>query len=133
MGRIALIVLDTHVWLWWVAAPEKLSRNARQEIDRATSIGLSSISCWEVGMLAARNRITLDREPRVWIATGLLRERVVALDITPDIATEAALLDPPFPSDPVDRLLYATARHHRARLVTRDRRLRKADPEGTLW
>jgi PIN domain nuclease of toxin-antitoxin system len=84
-------------------------------------------------MLAARNRITLDRDLRVWITMGLQRERVVVLDVTPDIATEAALLDPSFPSDPVDRLLYATARHHRVPLITRDRHLRKADPVATLW
>jgi PIN domain nuclease of toxin-antitoxin system len=121
------------VWLWWLAEPQKLSRRARTEIDNSTSIGVSAISCWEVGMLAARRRITLDREVRVWTTIALERDRVVALDVTPQIATGAALLDVAFPGDPVDRLLYATARHHRARLITRDRRLRKADPAATLW
>jgi PIN domain nuclease of toxin-antitoxin system len=121
------------VWLWWLAAPEKLSRRARTEIDRTPSIGISSISCWGVGMLAARDRIILDRDVRVWTSMGLQRERVVALDVTPEIAVEAALLEPTFPGDPADRLLYATARRYRARLVTRDRRLRKADPAATLW
>jgi PIN domain nuclease of toxin-antitoxin system len=133
VGRAALIVLDTHVWLWWVAAPEKLSRRAHVEIDRTTSIGVSAMSCWEVGMLAARKRITLDRDLRVWTAMALHRERMVVLDVTPEIGTDAALLDPEFPSDPVDRVLYATARHVGARLVTRDPALRKADPAGTLW
>jgi PIN domain nuclease of toxin-antitoxin system len=133
VGRSALILLDTHVWLWWVAAPEKLSRRAHDEIERTTSIGVSSISCWEVGMLAARKRISLDREVPVWTTMALQRDRVVTLDVTPEIASEAALLDRAFPSDPVDRLLYATARHYRARLLTRDRELRKADPAATVW
>jgi PIN domain nuclease of toxin-antitoxin system len=121
------------VWLWWLVAPRKLSRRAQAEIDRSTSIGVSSISCWEVGMLAAVERITLDRDVRVWTAMALQRERVVPLDVTPEIAVDAALLEPTFPGDPADRLLYATARHYRARLITRDRRLRKADPAATLW
>jgi PIN domain nuclease of toxin-antitoxin system len=84
-------------------------------------------------MLVAGGRITLDREVRIWTTMALERDRVVALDVTPEIALDAALLEATFPGDPADRILYATARHHGARLVTRDRRLLKADPAATLW
>ena len=43
------------------------------------------------------------------------------------------MLDDPFPGDPADRMIYATARAEGADLVTRDRRLRDYDPRGTLW
>jgi PIN domain nuclease of toxin-antitoxin system len=133
VGRSTLIVLDTHVWLWLVAAPKQLSRRARLEIERASAIGVSALSCWEVGMLAARGRITLDRDIATWIASALGREGLRPLEVTPEIAVAAALLDESFPPDPADRLIYATARRHGAPLVTRDRRLRDADPAATLW
>jgi PIN domain nuclease of toxin-antitoxin system len=50
------------------------------------------------------------------------------------VAITAGLLDAEsFPGDPVDRLIYATARSLGATLVTRDRAIRTFDPQGTLW
>jgi len=76
-----------------------------------------------------------------WIATStsgwcqaLQQPRVVALLPTPDIAIAAALLDPDrFPGDPIDRVIYATARDAGAVLVTRDRALRAFDDHNTIW
>ncbi len=53
--------------------------------------------------------------------------------LTPATATEAALLGDEFPSDPADRLIYATARSEGAALVTRDSTLREFDPRATIW
>lgn len=61
-----MIVLDTHAWLWWVAAPERLSRVARHAIDDEHRIGVCTMSCWEVVMLERRGRLRLDRDPATW-------------------------------------------------------------------
>ena len=45
-----MIVLDTHVWLWWVSAPDKLSAKALRAIEGADSLGVSAMTCWEVSM-----------------------------------------------------------------------------------
>jgi PIN domain nuclease of toxin-antitoxin system len=46
----------------------------------------------------------------------------------------AGLLDSrAFPGDPIDRLIYATARAANAPLVTRDEAIRAYDPRSTLW
>lgn len=64
---------------------------------------------------------------------GLALEGVEVVGVTAPAAVAAGLLGDDFPGDPVDRLLYATARARRAPLVTRDERLRRFDPDGTLW
>ena len=62
LGLPALvIVLDTHVWLWWLAQPDRLSSRARQAIDGASRIGICTLSAWEVAALSLRGRISLDR------------------------------------------------------------------------
>ena len=129
-----MIVLDTHAWLWWLAEPSKLSRAARQTIDEAEAIGVSAVSCWEVAMLVRRGRISLDRDVATWVRQALAPRRVVSHVLTADVAVTAGLLDGDgFPGDPADRFIYATARAHRAPLVTRDERIRGYDARTTVW
>jgi PIN domain nuclease of toxin-antitoxin system len=129
-----VIVLDTHAWLWWLTAPERLSDAAREAIDQAPSIGVSTLSAWEVAMLLARGRISLNRDVSVWVRQAFAQPRVEALAPSAEIAVAAGLLDSrAFPGDPIDRLIYATARAANARLVTRDEAIRAYDPRSTLW
>jgi len=129
-----VIILDTHAWLWWLAAPERLSRPAEQAIERASRIGISTLSAWEVAMLALRGRISLDREVSLWVRQALKDERVESLAPSADVAVSAGLLDAQsFPGDPVDRLIYATARSTGATLITRDAAIRAFDSASTLW
>ncbi|HUA73206.1 MAG TPA: type II toxin-antitoxin system VapC family toxin [Solirubrobacteraceae bacterium] len=127
-------MLDTHAWLWWLAAPGRLSRSAKQAIERAPRIGVSTLSAWEVAMLALRGRISLDRDVGLWVRQALADERVESLAPSADVAVSAGLLDAQsFPGDPVDRLIYATARSVGATLVTRDAAMRAFDSASTLW
>jgi PIN domain nuclease of toxin-antitoxin system len=128
-----VIVLDTHAWLWWMDSPRKLSRRARAAIETADRVGVSAISCYELGRLVARGRLRLAREVDVWVSQALADSKVQSLPITAEIALDAALFDKPLPGDPADRLIYATARAHGARLVTRDQQLRRFDRASTLW
>jgi PIN domain nuclease of toxin-antitoxin system len=126
-----VIVLDTHAWLWWVDAPQRLSRAARTAIDRADKVGVSAISVFEIVALVERQRIQLDAPTRAWVRHALDPERVDPLPVTPAIAVDAAQLH--FVGDPFDRIVFATARAEDALLVTRDERLRAFDPERTVW
>jgi PIN domain nuclease of toxin-antitoxin system len=129
-----VIVLDTHVWLWWLAQPDRLSSTAREAIDAADRIGICTLSAWEIAMLALRGRIALDRDIRIWVRQALAAPRVEPLPPTADVAVAAALLAPEsFPGDPVDRIVYATAHAARARLVTRDRAIHAFDRDIALW
>ena len=117
-----------------MAAPERLSVPAREAITEARSIGVSTLSAWEVAMLAVRKRITLDRDVGLWVRQALAQARVEPLPPSAEIAVAAGLLDTKaFPGDPVDRLIYTTARATEARLVTRDTAIRAFDPQLTIW
>ncbi|MCP9484700.1 MAG: type II toxin-antitoxin system VapC family toxin [Gaiellaceae bacterium MAG52_C11] len=127
-------MLDTHAWIWWVDDPRRLSQRARTAIETADRIGVSAISCWEVGTLVARGRLALDRDVRVWVDQALTRERVEPLPVSPTVALAAAMLDRQrFPLDPADRVVYSTALAEHRTLVTKDRLLRAYDPDRTLW
>ncbi len=129
-----MIVLDTHAWLWWLTAPERLSGPARAAIDQAPNIGVSTLSAWEITMLVARGRISLDRDVDAWVRQALAQPRVEALAPSAEIAVAAGLLDSrEFPGDPIDRLIYATARAANGTLITRDEAIRAFDPRLTLW
>jgi PIN domain nuclease of toxin-antitoxin system len=129
-----VILLDTHAWLWRVAAPDRLSAGARAAIDHADRIGVATISCWEVVMLELRGRIALDRPVDRWIRQALAQERVEAVPLTAEIAVRAALLENEgFPGDTADRIIYASSRAEGAKLVTRDEPLRRHDASGTVW
>jgi PIN domain nuclease of toxin-antitoxin system len=129
-----VIVLDTHAWLWWMAEPGKLSPVAREAIDREEQIGVSTMSCWEVAMLAEAGRIQLDRPVGAWVKQALADSRTQPLPLTSTVAVAAALLGREgFNGDPADRIIYSTARGTGARLITCDRLLRSFDPRGTIW
>ncbi|MBA2464818.1 MAG: type II toxin-antitoxin system VapC family toxin [Nocardioidaceae bacterium] len=133
-GGESLIVLDTHAWLWWSSAPDRLSHAAREAIDASDRLGVCTISCWEVAMLEVRGRVELDRDVRAWVAQALAHPRARTLELTPAAAVAAGLLDGrDFPGDPADRIIYATAEALGARVVTRDRRMRDFDAARTVW
>ncbi len=129
-----MIVLDTHAWVWWVSAPDRLSSVAREAIDRAERVGICTISCWEVTMLVIRGRLRLSLETELWVRRGLAHPRAVELPLSSEVAVRAALLrSEGLQSDPADEIIYATARANGSPLVTRDAALREFDPRATVW
>lgn len=130
-----MIVLDTHAWLWWVAAPGRLSAAATEAIAGADRIGVSAISGWEIAMLSERGRIELDRPAARWVAVALAADpRIESLALDAATAVDAAALGTRgMHGDPADRFIYATAERHGAHLVTRDEALRSFDPAITVW
>jgi PIN domain nuclease of toxin-antitoxin system len=129
-----VIVLDTHAWLWWVSAPQKLSAKAVAAIEYAKTVGLCPISCWELSTKVATGKLTLDRDLAVWVAQALARPRLEVLPLTPSIATAAGQLGlQGFHGDPADRLIVATALAHGAHLVTKDAAIRTFPAVETVW
>ncbi len=128
-----MIVLDTHAWLWWAAAPEKLSARARAAIEATPQRGVCAISAWEIAMLVEKRRLRLDRDVLAWLLQALGEDGMVLLPLTPEISVGAAGLGRGFPGDPADRMILATARHFDAPLVTKDARLRSFPDLPAIW
>ncbi len=127
---MSTLVLDTHVVHWWSAEPERLSVAAVEAIEAADDLAVSAMTWFELAWLARHGRIRLATPIRSWLAE--LSRQVRTLGITPSIAETAVSLPEPFPGDPADRLIYATAIEHGARLVTKDQRLR-GHPQGVAF
>jgi PIN domain nuclease of toxin-antitoxin system len=123
MNESPLLLLDTHIWLWFVEGDRRLSRRARQAVDRAAEAGklrLSVLSVWEIGMLEANGRLVLNLDCMEWVRTALRLSRVVLAPFTPEIAVESTRLPGDFHADPADQLIVATCRALSATLVTQD-------------
>ena len=127
-----MIVLDTHAWIWWTSSPAALSKRARAAIDAGGDLIIPAISCWEVAMLVAKKRLELDRDVLVWLRQALAQPRIELAPLLPEIAARSAALGE-FHGDPADRLIVATAIHHRAMLVSKDERVRATDLVDVVW
>lgn len=122
-----MILLDTHIWVWWVHRDERLPTPTRSFIERheAAGLGVSAISCWEVATLVERGRLRVPMPTNDWLHAALSYPGVRLLDLTPDVSAEACSLPGDFHADPADQIIVATARHHRIGLVTLDERIRR--------
>jgi PIN domain nuclease of toxin-antitoxin system len=122
-----MIVVDTHVWIWWILDTERLSDAQRRvmEDNEGDSIGVSAISCWEIAKLCEYRRLELPVELSEWFAAALSYPGVSLLGITPEVAVESTRLPGGFHRDPADQIIVATARVHRCDLVTSDEKIVK--------
>jgi PIN domain nuclease of toxin-antitoxin system len=115
------LLLDTHIWIWSLAEPKRLSRRVQNALrDVNNELWLSPVSTWEALLLHAKGRIRLRGDLRDWMAnaTAHLREAPLTHEIVV-AAHELPLLH----QDPADRFLAATAGALDLTLVTADARL----------
>jgi PIN domain nuclease of toxin-antitoxin system len=120
-----MILLDTHIWVWWVHGNTRLT-SAQVEaiaVSEADAIGVSAISCWEVAKLVERRRLELPCSVDEWIEQALSYPGMRLLELSPEIAIESCRLPGTFHRDPADQIIVATARVHGCPLLTSDARL----------
>ncbi len=120
-----MIVLDTHVWVWWVHGNQRLTETQIETItaNEADLIGVSAISCWEVAKLVEYGRLALPYPVREWFELALSYPGIHLLELTPEIAAESTQLPGEFHRDPADQIIVATARIHNCPLMTSDGKL----------
>ena len=123
---MSALLLDTHVWFWWVDRPERLSRSQRTTIERALRrasepVLLSIISCWEVALLCQHRRLRFAVPVDTWLEQATTRPGLEVVPLSLPIVVTASRLT--VLNDPADMLIVASAQHHGARLVTSDARM----------
>ncbi len=136
MGPEPLILLDTHALIWWLNEPARLPVRARRAVSKRPapgSLGVSTISLFELATLVRRGRIQLHSSLENWLGNLNLLTELNLLPVTADIAQRAGTLAETLPGDPVDRIIIATALDAQVRLVTGDDRIRKSGLVETIW
>lgn len=119
------ILLDTHVLLWTLLEPDKLSNVIKSQIEAAqkkNQLFISSISLWEIAMLNVKGRINVYEPMQSFLSSINNINGIVLQDISAEIAAHSAMLQN-FHGDPADRIIVATALVNNATLLTRDHKI----------
>ena len=136
MGREPLILLDTHALVWWVADAGRLSARAKRAISgalREGSVYASAISLFEIATAIRRRRLVLEVPAEQWLADLRKLPELHFEPVSAGIAEVAGSFADPFPRDPADRIIAATATVLGVKLVTADAQLRRALRPQALW
>ena len=119
-----MIVLDTHIWIWWVDNSTRLTQQQRQWIQefQTQGLGVSIISCWEVAKLVENQRLGLSCPVDEWLDAALSYPGIQLLNLTVPIVIASTRLKG-FHRDPADQLIVATANVHEVPLLTADAKI----------
>ncbi len=117
-----MIILDTHIWIWWNQDSPKLTNFQKEVIDnsRTGGIGISTISLLEISRLVNRGRLVLPKPLKEWFSIALAEEGIILIPISSGVAIESYSLPGEFHKDPADRIIVATARTYDCPLMTND-------------
>lgn len=118
-----MIVLDTHVLIWNIFFPDKLTKEAKNiilnELDAEGTLYYSSISIWEIGIKFKKKHIIFPAPFNEFITMLDETKDFVEIPTDKDIYLKAAMFDWEH-KDPADRIIVATALVNDATLVTAD-------------
>ncbi|MFO0926174.1 MAG: type II toxin-antitoxin system VapC family toxin [Gemmataceae bacterium] len=114
------LLLDTHVFLWYISADPQLPVAFRDAIQNpANEVFLSVASVWEAVVKYALGKLPLPEAPAVYLPRQRLAHQIASLQIDEDVFSHLAGL-PPLHRDPFDRIMVAQAIQHGLTLVTAD-------------
>lgn len=113
------ILLDTHIYLWWLQDHPKLSVFAREKIISATEVYVSSASIWEASIKIGIGKLEADIDALV---EQIAENGFLELPVRARHAMQLTRL-PEIHRDPFDRMLVAQAMCEPLRLLTADAQL----------
>jgi PIN domain nuclease of toxin-antitoxin system len=102
------LILDTHIWIWWVNQDQLLSPTLRDRIAQAQHVSISSVSVYELVQLVKRERLSLAIDLHPWLQAATIDANINVWAVSTQIAQIAGNL-PPIHGDPLDRMIIATS------------------------
>lgn len=131
-----MIVLDTHVWLWWLHDPGKLSPDADKLIQQEQVSGalvISAISVWEVAVKVQSGKLAIPMDIIRWYELARSYPSTVIEPLSPLDAIASTQLPGNFHKDPADRIIVSLARRLTVPLLTCDRKILDYEHVVTFW
>jgi PIN domain nuclease of toxin-antitoxin system len=132
-----MIVVDTHILVWWVGGAKSLSATAAKAIKDAlannSEVIISSITAWEISMLIEKGRLVLSMDVESWLDEVSQIEGVRFMPVDNEIGIKSTLLPGEFHKDPADRIIVATARKLAVPLVTADEKITNYEHVKTIY
>ena len=131
-----MIVIDTHVLVWWLTRAAGLSRKAERTLTAHSDpgqIAVSAISLLEIATAVRRGRLHLSMPLDQWLADMHSLPEIKVEAVSAEIAVLAGGLAEPMHGDPADRLIVATTSTLDVPLVTGDKKLRAYRGIKTIW
>jgi PIN domain nuclease of toxin-antitoxin system len=131
-----MIILDTHVLVWFISSPDNLSLKAKNAIEKEiekNQLLVSSISVWEIYMLVKKKRLKFTVPVSKWMEKVESLSFINFIPVDNQIAAKSVILPKPFHQDPADRIIVATAIIEEATLITGDKRILDYPYVKSLW
>ena len=123
------VLLDTHVWVWWLTSDPRLPARERRALDEEAAreqIRLSPVSMWEAQMLHAKGRLVLPLPFDEWLRRAADPRVLILAPIDVGVVVALDQLPAGFHGDPADRLIVATAHANAWPLATHDVAIRRS-------
>jgi len=114
------LLLDTHVFLWYLTGAKALSVDLRKTIQHpGNAVFLSPVSIWEALVKYRLGKLPLPASPEIYLPDQRRRHGIETLPLDePSVARLAGL--PDLHRDPFDRMLVCQALEHELTLATVD-------------
>ncbi len=120
-----MILLDTHIRIWWVDGSHRLKDWQKQTIqeNEDAGLGISAISCWETAKLVEIGRLSMTCPIEEWMEGALAYPGIRLIELSPQISVESTKLPGKFHKDPADQIIAATARVYDIPILTEDEKI----------
>ena len=117
------LLLDTHVWLWSLTAPERIAAETLDLMsDMENQLYFSTVSAWEIAIKYRIGKLPLPEPPVRFVPARLNRDGIISLPVENRHALAVSEL-PLHHNDPFDHLLIAQAQVEEYFLVTHDEKM----------
>jgi PIN domain nuclease of toxin-antitoxin system len=123
-----MILLDTHVWIWWLLGEGPLLEEERETLNEHAAnneIAISAASIWEAERLHQKGIIQLQPDFKTWVNLATQQGVCTVVPINKEVILAQQRLPDNFPDDPADQLIVATALLKKYPLATKDRVLQE--------
>ena len=118
------ILLDTHIFLWFISKNRKLSVEVRDTIrDRDNQVYLSVVSIWESIIKYQLGKLPLPESPEIYLPKQRDRHLIESLGLDENSISQLIKL-PAIHRDPFDRILICQALQHGLIIATVDKNIR---------